>query len=99
MFPALAVLSLLSLAQVSSHQESGDWSCDSNPEIRLQAQFRPGIVTLDGHVDDWKDVGGSQFSLLPALDPDADEEYNGGKMTIKVPTSLPCPAHFIIGME
>lgn len=87
MFPALVVLSLLSLAgvgKVTSHQESGEWSCDSNPEIRLQAQFRPGIVTLDGHVDDWKDVGGSQFSLLPALDPDADKEYNGGKMTIKV---------------
>ncbi|CAH9132570.1 unnamed protein product [Cuscuta epithymum] len=86
MHPSLVVLSFLILARVglvTSHQEHGEWSCESNPEIRVQAEFRPGVVTLDGHVDDWKDVYGSEFSLFPALDPDADKEYNGGKMTIK----------------
>lgn len=80
------VLSLFILArvgQVFSHQESGEWSCESHAEIRVRAEFRPGVVTVDGHVDDWKDVDGSQFPLLPALDPDADKAYNGGKMTIK----------------
>lgn len=50
------------------------------------AEFRPGIVTLDGHAEDWKDVDGFEFSLLPALDPDAEHEYNAGKMTVKVIT-------------
>ncbi|KAK6120138.1 hypothetical protein DH2020_046044 [Rehmannia glutinosa] len=69
--------------RVSSHEESGEWHCDSGSEIRVQAEFRPGIITLDGKVDDWKDVDGSDFPLLPALDPDADKEYNAGKMTLK----------------
>ncbi|XP_047336807.1 uncharacterized protein LOC124940338 [Impatiens glandulifera] len=71
------------IGEVASHEESGVWSCDPQPEIRVEAEFRPGIITLDGHVDDWKDVEGSEFSLLPALDPDADKEYTGGKMTVK----------------
>ncbi|CAH9082580.1 unnamed protein product [Cuscuta epithymum] len=86
MHPSLVVLSFLITArigQVTSHHESGPWTCDSNPDIRVQAEFRPGVVTLDGHVDDWKDVNGTEFSLLPALDPDADKEYSGGKMIIK----------------
>lgn len=46
-------------------------------------EFRPGIVNLDGHADEWKDIDGFEFSLLPALDPDAENEYKGGKMTVK----------------
>ncbi|OMO82105.1 hypothetical protein COLO4_23212 [Corchorus olitorius] len=68
---------------VSSHQESGEWSCESNSEIRVQADFRPGVITLDGHADDWKDIDGFEFSLRPALDPDEDHEYTDGKMTVK----------------
>ncbi|KAK2968743.1 hypothetical protein RJ640_020379 [Escallonia rubra] len=68
---------------VNSHQESGAWSCESDQETRVAAEFKPGTVTLDGHADDWKDVYGFEFSLLPALDPDADKEYKGGKMTVK----------------
>ncbi|XP_054803830.1 uncharacterized protein LOC129307011 isoform X2 [Prosopis cineraria] len=76
-------LAFVSIGVVDSHEESGPWSCDSNSEIRLQADFKPGLVSLDGHADDWKDIDGSDFSLLPALDPDADKEYKGGKMTVK----------------
>ncbi|MCI08425.1 hypothetical protein A2U01_0029502, partial [Trifolium medium] len=45
--------------------------------------FQPGLITLDGHADDWKSIDGSHFSLLLALDPDAENEFNGGKMTVK----------------
>ncbi|KAL1293777.1 hypothetical protein HN51_054425 [Arachis hypogaea] len=69
--------------RVDSHEESGEWSCESNSEIRVEAEFRPGVVTLDGHADEWKDIDYSQFRLLPALDPDDDKEFKGGKMTVK----------------
>ncbi|KAK8630839.1 hypothetical protein V6N13_079611 [Hibiscus sabdariffa] len=69
--------------RVISHEESGVWSCESNSEIQVQADFRPGVITLDGHADDWKDIDGFEFSLLPALDPDEDQEYKDGKMTVK----------------
>lgn len=79
----LLLLSLSPIARVGSHQESGEWSCESDSEVLIEAAFRPGAITLDGHGDDWKDVEGSEFSLLPALDPDEDKEYGGGKMTVK----------------
>ena len=81
---AFLVLSSGLTRRVSSHEESGQWSCESNSEIRVQADFRPGVITLDGHGDDWKDIDGFEFSLLPALDPDEDHEYKDGKMTVKV---------------
>lgn len=82
----LLVLLLLaaSAAWVDSHEESGPWSCEPESEIRVDAEFQPGVITLDGHADDWKGIDGSQFPLLPALDPDAENEFKGGKMTIKV---------------
>ncbi|XP_022728069.1 uncharacterized protein LOC111283734 [Durio zibethinus] len=80
---ALLVLSSWETRRVSSHEESGVWSCESKSEIRVQADFRPGVITLDGHADDWKDIDGFEFSLLPALDPDQDHEYKDGKMTVK----------------
>ncbi|XAR52706.1 hypothetical protein NMG60_11020909 [Bertholletia excelsa] len=67
----------------SSHEESGEWSCDSDSESRISAGFRPGVVTLDGRADDWKEVDGHEFPLRPALDPDEDHEYKGGKMIVK----------------
>ncbi|EEF47246.1 uncharacterized protein LOC8267322 [Ricinus communis] len=79
----LLVLGSLLIGWASSHQESGEWSCDSDSGIQLQAEFRPGLITLDGNADDWKDIDGFEFSLLPALDPDDDKEYKGGKMTVK----------------
>lgn len=69
---------------VNSHEEKGEWSCDSPSDIRVNAEFRPGIVTLDGHADDWKNINGYEFPLLIAVDPDPENEYNGGKMTVKV---------------
>ncbi|KAG5525448.1 hypothetical protein RHGRI_031939 [Rhododendron griersonianum] len=80
---ALLVLGSALVGPVKPHEESGEWSCESNPEARVAAQYRPGVVTLDGHADDWKDVNGFEFSLLPALDPDAENAYTGGKMTVK----------------
>ncbi|KAJ7977679.1 heme binding [Quillaja saponaria] len=79
----LLLLASASIGRVSSHEESGQWSCESNSEIRVEAEFKPGLITLDGHADDWKDIDGFEFSLLPALDPDAENEYKGGKMTVK----------------
>ncbi|XP_004309481.1 PREDICTED: uncharacterized protein LOC101311061 [Fragaria vesca subsp. vesca] len=79
----LLVLFVPLLRRVNSHEESGEWSCESDSGIRIQAQFGPGLITLDGHADDWKDMDGSEFSLLPALDPDAENEYAAGKMTLK----------------
>ncbi|KAL6525897.1 hypothetical protein OROMI_030292 [Orobanche minor] len=71
------------IRRVRSHEEVGEWHCDPDSEIRVEARFIPGIITVDGKVDDWNDVDGSDFPLLPALDPDADKEYNAGKLTLK----------------
>jgi len=85
MFGSLFAIFTLLLALVSSHNESGEWSCESsNSGTQLAAEFRPGVITLDGHPDDWKDIDGFEFSLLPALDPHEDDAYQGGKMTVKV---------------
>ncbi|KAH7516958.1 uncharacterized protein LOC107426135 [Ziziphus jujuba] len=86
MLRVLLLLSLFSSALIGaviSHEEKGEWSCDSDLDIRVAAGFRPGLVTLDGHADDWKDIDGFEFSLLPALDPDAENEYKAGKLTVK----------------
>ncbi|KAE8009330.1 hypothetical protein FH972_005774 [Carpinus fangiana] len=79
----LLLLCSNSIGRVSSHQESGEWSCDADSENQVEAEFRPGLVTVDGHADDWKDIDGFEFPLRPALDPDEDHEYKGGKMTVK----------------
>ncbi|PIA61053.1 hypothetical protein AQUCO_00300519v1 [Aquilegia coerulea] len=68
---------------VYSHQESGEWNCESNILSPIQANFRPGIITLDGHVQDWKHVDGYEFTLLPALDPHQDHAYKPGNMIVK----------------
>ncbi|KAM7474308.1 hypothetical protein LguiB_021551 [Lonicera macranthoides] len=68
---------------VHSHEESGQWSCQPDPESQVTAEFVPGIVTVDGDGDDWRDINGFEFSLLPALDPDKENEYKGGKMNVK----------------
>ncbi|GKU87040.1 hypothetical protein SLEP1_g1495 [Rubroshorea leprosula] len=84
MLRALLLLSLLGLIPwVNAHQETGEWTCESESEIRVQADYKPGLITLDGLADDWEDIDGSEFSLRPALDPDEDHEYAGGKMTVK----------------
>lgn len=80
----LAVIGSTWIGSVNSHEEAGQWSCESESETRIEVDFRPGIITLDGHADDWKDVDGFEFSLLPALDPDVEHDYKAGKMTVKV---------------
>ncbi|XP_068663476.1 uncharacterized protein [Aristolochia californica] len=79
-----AVLFSVLIGFCISHEDHGEGqNCDSNSNARIQANFRPGVVTLDGHPDDWSEVDGFEFSLLPALDPDEENEYKGGKMTVK----------------
>ena len=39
---------------------------------------------MDGHSDAWAGVEASEFALLPALDPDEDKAYSGGKVAVKV---------------
>ncbi|KAJ4954354.1 hypothetical protein NE237_011137 [Protea cynaroides] len=78
-----AIIISISTGFVNSHEETGQWSCDSNPQTRIKADYKPGVITLDGHSDDWVDVDGFEFSLLPALDPDQENEYDGGKMIVK----------------
>ncbi|KAI5658549.1 hypothetical protein M9H77_27342 [Catharanthus roseus] len=78
-----AALESIRVVLVSSHQESGEWHCDPDSESRVSAEFKPGIITLDGHADDWNDIYGFEFPLLPALDPDQDKEYKGGKLMVK----------------
>ncbi|CAK9150903.1 unnamed protein product, partial [Ilex paraguariensis] len=80
---AFVIFGSIRVGLVNSHEESGEWHCDQDSESRVVAEFKPGLVTLDGHADDWKDVEGFEFSLLEALDPDREHEYKGGKMTIK----------------
>lgn len=82
LLPHLVIACLLVLA--ASHQESGEWHCDPDDEAQISAQFTPGIVTLDGRADEWSDVDGFEFPLRPALDPDEDNQYRAGKMTVKV---------------
>ncbi|KAK4339746.1 hypothetical protein RND71_041208 [Anisodus tanguticus] len=79
----IAVLGSTRIQFVATHQESGDWHCEVDEESRVSAEFKPGLVTLDGHGDDWENIDGFEFSLLPALDPDHDHEYKQGKMTVK----------------
>ncbi|KAL9242954.1 hypothetical protein vseg_016907 [Gypsophila vaccaria] len=78
----------LSLVQVvNSHSESGEWSCDSssssNSDTRIVADFRPGVITLDGHPDDWLHSHAYQFTLLPALHPHLDDAYQPGQITLQ----------------
>ncbi|GMH02300.1 hypothetical protein Nepgr_004139 [Nepenthes gracilis] len=76
-------LASTTIGLVNSHSESGEWSCESGDSVvQLFANFRPGIITLDGHADDWEDIDGFEFSLRPALDPHDDDAY-GAKMTAK----------------
>ncbi|GAY44859.1 hypothetical protein CUMW_085130 [Citrus unshiu] len=67
----LFVLSIVSIGWVNSHEES------------VLAKFKLGLITLDGHADDWEDINGSEFSLLPALDPHVEHEYKSEKMNVK----------------
>ncbi|KMT09985.1 hypothetical protein BVRB_5g122010 [Beta vulgaris subsp. vulgaris] len=84
LFVVLVVEFTLISTFVNSHNESGEWSCESSDSgTQLVAGFRPGVITLDGHPDDWKDVNGFDFSLFPALDPHEDDAYKNGKMNVK----------------
>lgn len=73
---------------VMAHENHGG-SCESSSEARIMAEYRPGTVDLDGRGDDWKDVDGFEFPLRPALDPDEENQYRGGKMTVKVSSFSP----------
>ncbi|EPS61876.1 hypothetical protein M569_12919, partial [Genlisea aurea] len=94
--PLMAIRSLLLLTLLvssvvvsfapfaASHHDSGNWHCDPDAESRIDAQFRPGVVTLDGRADEWSNIDGFEFPLLPALEPDPNQEYKSGKLALKV---------------
>jgi len=71
------------LAAAAAHEHHGEAPTCSSGGGRVLAEFRPGEVTVDGHSDDWDSVEASEFALLPALDPDEDKVYSGGKVAIK----------------
>ncbi|KAL5996445.1 hypothetical protein ACLOJK_026523 [Asimina triloba] len=71
------------VGSVSSHEDHGGGSCEPSSEALILADYMPGIVTVDGHADDWSEVDGYEYALIPALDPDEEHEYKGGKMTVK----------------
>lgn len=78
-------ISFSAILCVGSHEHHGDLSCEMDPNVRVLAEYRQGIVTdIDGHLDDWDAIDGSEFELRPALDPDEDKKYQGGKITVKV---------------
>nr|XP_010921464.1 uncharacterized protein LOC105045011 [Elaeis guineensis]XP_010921465.1 uncharacterized protein LOC105045011 [Elaeis guineensis] len=84
LFCAILLFSAIQLADAhEDHGEEAGGSCEMSPNVRVLAEYRPGIVTVDGHADDWADVDGSEFPLLPALDPDEDKAYAGGQITVK----------------
>ena len=72
------------LAAAAAHEHHGEAPTCSSGGGRVLAEFRPGEVTVDGHSDDWDSVEASEFALLPALDPDEDKAYSGGKVAVKV---------------
>ncbi|RWW63044.1 hypothetical protein BHE74_00029812 [Ensete ventricosum] len=81
----LFLSSTIRLGGAHEHDEEEDESsCEQSPDVRVDAEFRPGIVTVDGRAEDWADVDGPQLALLPALDFDEDKAYGGGPMTVKV---------------
>lgn len=49
---------------VVAHEDHGAGTCESNEGVRIQANYKPGVVTLDGHADDWAQLDGFDFSLL-----------------------------------
>ncbi|KAJ3683041.1 hypothetical protein LUZ60_013268 [Juncus effusus] len=80
---AIFLVCFASFSPARAHEHHGESSCEMDPNVRVLAEYRAGIVTVDGRVDDWNGIEGSEFELLPALDPDEDKEYEGGKITVK----------------
>ena len=68
----------------TAHEHHGEAPTCAGGSGHVLAEFRPGEVTVDGHSDDWDSVEASEFALLPALDPDEDKAYSGGKVAVKV---------------
>ncbi|XP_020593358.1 uncharacterized protein LOC110033648 [Phalaenopsis equestris] len=86
LFLLSTIVLLVTIPLASPHEDHGGeetGNCEASPDVRIVADYRPGIITVDGHADDWAGVEGFEFSLYPALDPDADKAYAGGKISIK----------------
>jgi hypothetical protein len=92
-FVALLAAVMALFSAVAAHEHHGEAPTCSGGGGRVLAEFCPGEITLDGHVEDWDGVEASEFALLPALDPDEDKAYSGGKVALRVllPFSPPPP--------
>ncbi|KAK1291701.1 hypothetical protein QJS10_CPB17g01053 [Acorus calamus] len=75
--------STIRIAESHEEGEEGHGSCESGDLPQISADYRPGIVTVDGNSDEWSEVDGVEMPLLPALDFDDDKAYGGGRMTVK----------------
>ncbi|GJN08063.1 hypothetical protein PR202_ga25951 [Eleusine coracana subsp. coracana] len=80
---ALLAVAVALFAAAAAHERHGEAPTCSSGGGRVFAEFRPGEITLDGHNNDWDGVEASEFALLPALDPDEDKAYSGGKVAVK----------------
>eukprot|EP00250_Pteridium_aquilinum_P034121 c7097_g1_i1 orf=498-1595(-) len=58
--------------------------CHRQSDLRLQASFQPGLITLDGRSSDWTSVAGQSFVPLQALAPDPAHPFATGSLNIKV---------------
>ncbi|TVU47300.1 hypothetical protein EJB05_06895 [Eragrostis curvula] len=85
---ALLAATAALFAAATAHEHHGEAPTCAGGGGRVLAEFRPGEITLDGHNDDWDGVEASEFPLLPALDPDDDKAYSGGKVAVKPLTCL-----------
>ncbi|KAG6504971.1 uncharacterized protein LOC121985688 [Zingiber officinale] len=79
----LLIHSSIRVARGHEHDDQEEHSCGASPDVRVLAGFQPGVITVDGHADDWADIDGSEFPLLPALDFDEDKAYGGGQLVVK----------------
>lgn len=50
----------------------------------ITAEFKPGVITLDGSQKDWINVRESRFLLRRALGPPEDFPEGTGEMILKV---------------
>ncbi|KAF0915451.1 hypothetical protein E2562_036296 [Oryza meyeriana var. granulata] len=80
---AVLVTAAALLAAAAAHEHHGEAPTCAGGGGRVLAEFRPGVVTVDGHPTDWDGVEASEFALLPALHPDEDKAYAGGKVAVK----------------
>ncbi|KAL3689205.1 hypothetical protein R1sor_015514 [Riccia sorocarpa] len=59
--------------------------CKNDAGMTIEAEFRPGIITVDAYAKDWANIRGYQFLLTQAITADLKSPYpqDSGRMQIK----------------